>query len=68
MSKESGELIDYREFCEMIIDPYEWAWFYQPIDFYKMIASKRKDGFPEIKSSLEALLGILGRFKHPYGK
>lgn len=66
MVKEKGEMINYKEFCEMIIDPNEWAWFYQPIEFYKMIEAKRKYQFPQIKSSLNLLLNILNEFEHPY--
>lgn len=66
MINDNGEFKKYKEFCEMIVDPHQWVWFYQPIEFYKMIEAKREYQFRQIQSSLNSLLSILGRFEHPY--
>ena len=66
MINESQSIINYRAFCEMIIDPLQWPWFYQPMEFYKQIEDKRNHQLQNIIGSLNRLADLLEDFKHPY--
>ena len=58
MINESQSIINYRAFCEMIIDPLQWPWFYQPMEFYKQIEDKRNHQLQNIIGSLNRLADL----------
>jgi hypothetical protein len=50
---------NYREFCEMLIDEKQAAWFNRLADFYRDIHLKRDDHLANIEDSLKELIAFL---------
>ena len=51
-----GRIMNYKEFCTKIIDPWEHIWFIRLLDFYRDIHIKRDRELPRIVSALEQLV------------
>jgi hypothetical protein len=50
---------NYREFCEMLIDEKESAWFNRLADFYRDIDKKLEDHLANVEDSLGELIAFL---------
>lgn len=50
---------NYREFCEMLIDEKQAAWFNRLADFYRDIHLKLDDHLANVEDSLKALIAFL---------
>jgi len=57
--EKEDKIINYREFCQLIIDRSEFIRFNRLVDFYRDTDKKLEDQFENIESSLKALINFL---------
>jgi hypothetical protein len=48
VTKPNGRIVNYKEFCTKIIDPWEHIWFIRLLDFYREIHMKRDAELPRM--------------------
>jgi hypothetical protein len=65
MRQGGGGVINYREFCGMIMDRDEFVWFLRLIDFFCDIQVKKHEELEKIISSLDQLVEFLKRYREP---
>jgi hypothetical protein len=58
VTEPDGRIMNYKEFCIKIIDPWEHIWFIRLLDFYRDIHLKRDSELPRIASALERLISF----------
>jgi gas vesicle protein len=58
VTESDGRIMNYKEFCTKIIDPWEHIWFIRLIDFYRDVHLKRDNELPRIVSALEKLISF----------
>lgn len=63
--KTDGAVMNYREFCQSIIDKTDYIWFLRLIDFYRDIHLK-KDELSRIAESLSNLIKFLKEISKPH--
>jgi hypothetical protein len=54
----NDRILNYKDFCNKIIDPWEHIWFIRLLDFYREIHLKRLNELPRIVSTLEKLIAF----------
>lgn len=64
LRKADGTILNYKEFCEKIIDKAEHLWFLRLIDFYRDIDMKQGD-LPKIHDSLTRLIQFVRDVSRP---
>jgi hypothetical protein len=60
-----GRILNYKEFCTKIIDPWEHIWFIRLLDFYRDIHMKRDSEIPKIVLALEQLISFAKSASQP---
>lgn len=61
LDNRNETVINYRQFCDLIIDQTEYVWFNRLIDFYRDINKKTEDHINKIISSLQSLIEFLNK-------
>ena len=56
---KDAAVMNYRQFCEMVIDEKQAAWFNRLVDFYRDFHLKLDDHLGNIEDSLKALIAFL---------
>ena len=61
MRNNSGEVMNYREFCEALTDKSRSAWFMTLADVYFKLHRQNKENVKSLLSSLESLITLLDK-------
>ena len=65
VTRPDGRIMNYKEFCTKIIDPWEHIWFIRLLDFYRDIHMKRDAEIPKIVSALQELISFTKSASQP---
>ena len=66
IKEQDGSIMNYKEFCQELIDKNKYIWFLNLIDFYRDIKDKKNHEVEKVKTELSNLINFLEKVSTPH--